>query len=45
MGIVAGGRKPRRIEDQYLVTTKFGAIWLLCRVDITQPGDVTPDRP
>ena len=44
MGIVAGGRKPRQVEDQYLVATKFGAVRLLRRVDITQPGNVTPDR-
>jgi hypothetical protein len=44
MGIVAGSRKPREVEDQYLVAAKFGAIRLLRRVDITQPGDITPDR-
>ena len=41
MGIIAGGRKPRQVEDQYLVAAKFGAIRLLRGVNITQPGDVS----
>ena len=44
MGIIAGGRRPRQVEDQHLVAAKFGAIRVLRWVDIAKLGDVTPNR-